>query len=178
MPHIFEQAPTGRAKCRGCRLAIPASSVRFGERLPNPFADEGSEMTHWFHVPCAAFRRPEPFVETLADPTARLIEGDRDRLEQAARLGLAHRRVPRISTAGRAPTGRATCRACRELVAKGAWRIALVYYEDGQFAASGFVHARCAGAYFETTAIADRLRHFSPDLTDEDLNALVAEMGA
>ena len=66
MPHVIEPAPSGRASCRGCGGKIPNGSLRFGECLPNPYADEGGEMTHWFHLPCAAYRRPEPFLETLA----------------------------------------------------------------------------------------------------------------
>jgi len=174
MPHVIERAATGRAKCRGCSGRIAAGEVRFGERLPNPFADEGSEMTHWFHLACAAFRRPEPFLETLAgaaDPLA-----DRDRLEREARLGAAHRRLPRLTTAERAPTGRATCRSCRELIEKGAWRISLVYYEDGRFMPSGFIHAGCARVYVETTDVLDRVRHFSPDLSEPDLVDLRAAL--
>ena len=52
MPHVFEPAPTGRAKCRGCGRAIAKGELRFGERLPNPFAE--GEMTLWFHPLCAA----------------------------------------------------------------------------------------------------------------------------
>ena len=74
-----------------------------------------------------------------------------------------------MSTAERATTGRATCRHCREAIAKDSWRIALLYYEDGQFSPSGFIHARCAAPYFETAAVMDRVRHFSPALTDADL---------
>ena len=168
MPHLIEQAPSGRAKCRACGDKIAAGEWRFGERLPNPFGDEGSEMTHWFHLPCAAYRRPEAFLEFMESPEAPAIE-DRDRLIHEARLGVAHRRLPRVSTAERAPTGRATCRACRALIEKGAWRISLLFYEEGRFVPSGFVHAACAATYFETPEILARVKHFSPALADEDL---------
>src|SRR5689334_17368286 len=150
MPHIFELAPSARAKCRGCGLAIAKGEVRFGERLPNPFADgEGVEMTHWFHVPCAAYRRPEPFLASLPEATVEIA--DKDTLVREAELGVAHRRLPRVSTAERASTGRATCRHCKEPIAKDSWRIALVYYEEGRFTPSGFVHVACLPAYCETT---------------------------
>ena len=67
MPHVSERAPTGRAKCRGCGRPIAAGSLRLGERLPNPFADDGGEMTHWFHPACGAFRRPEAFLAAAAE---------------------------------------------------------------------------------------------------------------
>jgi hypothetical protein len=166
MPHVIEPAPTGRATCRGCGERIASGVLRFGERLPNAYGDEGSETTHWFHVPCGAYRRPESFLAAIAS-TEQVLD-ERASLEHEAALGVAHHRLPRVSAVGRAPTGRAACRACREPIAKGEWRIGLVYYEDGRFSASGFVHLACAPAYFETAAIMPRLRHFSPLATEQD----------
>ena len=73
MPHIIEAAKTGRAKCRGCTQPIAAGVLRFGERVPNPFADDGGETTQWYHVPCAAFMRPESFLQTIETETANKI---------------------------------------------------------------------------------------------------------
>ena len=87
-----------------------------------------------------------------------------------------HRRLPRVGTASRAPSGRATCRACRATIEKGAWRIALVYYEDGRFSPSGFIHAKCTTAYIETTDVLQRLSHFSPGLSAEDLVTIREEI--
>lgn len=171
-PHGIERASSGRAKCRGCGERIGAGELRFGERLPNPFAD--GELTQWFHMDCAAFKRPEPFLETLKAAAEGLP--DAERLESEASRGIVHRRLPRINGAGRAASGRALCRSCRETIGKGAWRIALVYYEDGRFEPSGFVHARCAPAYFETPDVLERLKHFSRELSEEDLRALRAEL--
>ena len=175
MPHVIERAPTGRAKCRGCGGKIASGELRFGERLPNPFADDEAEMTHWFHVPCAAYTRPEPFLETIATTTETVA--DRVSLEHEARLGAEHRRLPRVRAAERAATARAACRQCKEPIAKDAWRIALMYYEDGRFVPSGFIHATCAATYLETTDVAARLRHFSPALSGEDLAAALEEVG-
>jgi hypothetical protein len=172
MAHAIEPAPTGRAKCRGCGERIAAGELRFGERLANPFAD--GEMTHWFHLDCAAFKRPAPFLETL-EARAESV-ADSERLASMARGGLAHRRLPRINGAERASSGRAECRSCRQAIDKGAWRLSLVFYEDGRFAPAGFIHAGCAQAYFETTDILDRIRRFSPKLGDEDLSGLQAEL--
>jgi Poly(ADP-ribose) polymerase and DNA-Ligase Zn-finger region len=168
MPHLLEKAPTGRAKCRGCGRAIAAGEWRLGERLPNPYADaEGAEMTHWFHPACAAFKRPEPFLEVMAASSEPIA--DRASLEQEARLGVEHRRLPRVDVVSRAPSGRATCRSCKEPIAKDAWRIGLVYYEDGRFAPSGYIHLACAKPYLETTDLLARVRHFSPQLSADDL---------
>ena len=179
MAHVFERAPTGRAKCRACGQPIAAGDVRFGERLPNPFAEgENVEMTHWFHVSCAAFKRPEPFVAALETEGsgADLLDG-REPLEREARLGLTHRRLPRVDAASRAPSGRATCRACKEKIEKDTWRIALVWYEDGRFVPSGFLHLGCAASHLETNDLMARLRYFSPGLSDDDVAQLTGALG-
>jgi hypothetical protein len=176
MPHVLESARTGRAKCRGCGQPIAVRTLRLGERVPNPFSDDGGETTLWYHVPCAAFLRPEAFLAVMAETTETIP--DRAHLEQEAQLGAAHRRLPRVAGAGRAPTGRATCRACKQPITKGAWRLALVYYDEGRFAPSGFLHPACAASYLETTQVLGRLRHFSPELDAQDLAAVAAELGA
>jgi len=176
MAHTIERASNSRAKCRGCSGKIASGDLRFGERLPNPYADEGGEMTHWFHLPCAAFRRPEPFLETLSSATD-TIE-DRAMLEHEATLGITHRRLPRLNIAERASSARATCRSCKEPIAKDAWRFSLLYYEDGRFMPSGFIHAKCAQPYLETTSVMARVKHFAPALAESDLAAIRAEVEA
>ena len=172
MAHTIEPASSGRAKCRGCGERIAKGELRLGERLPNPFAD--GEMTHWFHLVCAAYKRPEPLLEAMGTTTEALA--DRDWLESEATRGIAHRRLPRVDGAQRAPTGRARCRSCRERIDKGAWRIALVYYQEGRFEPSGSIHTRCARAYFETADVIGRLKRFSPELGEEELAELGAEL--
>ncbi len=177
MPHVIETATTARSKCRGCGEKIGAGELRFGESLPNPFGE--GETTHWFHPSCAAFKRPEPLLEALAARTEPLP--DRERLERDARAGVEHPRLQRVAVAERAPTGRAACRQCKEPIAKDAWRIALVFYEEGRFSPAGFVHVPCAPAYLETAGTAgvlERVRRFAPALTDEDVRQIEGELAA
>ncbi len=165
VPHVIESASSGRAKCRGCGRPIAMGELRFGERQPNAFGE--GEMTLWFHLTCGAYARPVPFLEiaaTAGDAAASLIP--------AAQFGVDHRRVPRIHGAERAPTGRARCRSCKELIAKDEWRIALVFFEEFRFEPGGFVHAGCAQPYFETIDILDRIRHFGLDLGAADIAEL------
>ena len=162
VPHVIEPASSARAKCRGCDRPIAKGELRFGERQPNAFGE--GEMTLWFHLPCAAYTRPEPFLE-VADAAGNAAS----ELTAAARFGIDHRRVPRIHGAERAPTGRARCRSCKELIAKDEWRIALVFFEDFRFEPGGFVHAGCAQPYFETIEIVERIRHFSLELGAADI---------
>jgi hypothetical protein len=172
MPHIVEPAASGRSKCRGCGESIAKGELRFGERLPNPFAD--GEMTQWYHTLCGAYRRPESFNEILQLPDHGLEDAESH--ARAVASGLEYPRTVRVGGVERAPSGRARCRCCRELIASDEWRIPLVFFEEGAYNASGFIHVACAGEYFETTAISDRLQHFGKDLTTEDVEELGREL--
>jgi hypothetical protein len=165
--HVFEPAASGRSKCRGCGRALQKGEIRFGERLPNPFAD--GEMTLWFHPACAAYKRPEAMLEALGQIAD---VPDREALERAARHSASQKRLARIDGAERAK-GQAMCRHCREPIPKGAWRIRLVFFEEGQFAASGFIHLDCRKAYFETEVdVLDQVLHFSHALEEPDREEL------
>ncbi|HLT91032.1 MAG TPA: hypothetical protein VKZ85_08830 [Woeseiaceae bacterium] len=171
MPHVIEPAASGRAKCRGCGGRIAKDELRFGERQPNAFGE--GEMTLWFHLPCAAYKRPESFLELVngdeaGDVGASELEVARA-FVPAAELGVEHRRLPRLDTVDRAPTGRARCRHCREPIEKGSWRIGLVFFEEYRFEPSGYIHPRCAREYFGTTDLLDRVRHFNPGLDAAEL---------
>lgn len=179
MVHVFEAAPTGRAKCRGCGQPIEKGTIRFGERIPNPFAE--GEATLWFHPLCGAYKRPEAMLEALEQsrsgaPIAKAP--DAEALEAAARGNAAQRRLARIDGAERSPSGQAKCRHCHEPIGKGEWRIRLVFYEEGRFSPSGFVHLGCREGYFETREILAPLLHFSRDLGDEDRAALLQALDA
>jgi hypothetical protein len=93
---------------------------------------------------------------------------------------LAQRRLSRIDGAERAPTAQAKCRSCRQPIARGSWRIRLVFYEEGRFAPGGFVHLDCRKQYFETDDVLEQVLHFSPDLSDGDREELrrACEAGA
>jgi len=169
MAHVIEHAKTGRAKCRGCERRIEKDTLRFGERQANVFGE--GETTLWFHLRCAAYKRPEPFLETL--PEAEI--DDAEALAAAAELGVVHRRLPRLNGAERAPTGRARCRSCRRPIELGAWRLSLVFFEEFRFEPSGFIHAGCAREYFGTTDLLERVRYFSPDLGAGDLEELARD---
>ena len=164
MAHILEPAASGRSKCRGCGRQIVKDDLRFGERLENPFAE--GEMTLWFHPLCAAYKRPESVDEIMVAAPGQLE--NEEALKRIIRFGIEHRRTQRINGLERAPSGRARCRSCREMIGKDVWRIPLVFFEEGVFNPSGFVHVSCSSAYFETTDIIDRLEHFS-SLATEDL---------
>ena len=164
---MFEQATSGRSKCRGCGVAIGKGELRFGERLPNPFGE--GEVTHWFHPMCAAYKRPEPMLEALA--AAADVAG-RDALEAAARRNAEHKRLQRIDGAERSPSSQAKCRHCREPIERDTWRIRLVFHEEGTFSPGGFVHLACRRDYFEAEDMLEQMLHFSRALGADDREAL------
>ena len=168
MPHVIEAASSGRAKCRACQQKITKGELRFGEKVPNAFGD--GEATHYYHLICAADRRPEPFRETLTSTELELP--DRPELERVTQLGIDHRRLQRAARAERASSGRAHCRHCKEPIAKGELRIALEYIEDGMVSGGGFIHLGCVQEYFGTTELRARLERTSPKLEAEDREEL------
>lgn len=169
MSAVLEPAASGRAKCRGCGQTLPKGELRFGERVPNPFGD--GEATYWFHPWCAAARRPEVYLELEHVPET--LEDAAD-LEKLAQVGRDHYRLARIEKLERAPSGRARCRHCKELIEKGAPRIGLSIWEEGRFSGMGNIHLSCAEAYFGTPeTVETRLRFVGKDL--EDLDAILED---
>ncbi|NNE71770.1 MAG: hypothetical protein HKN29_15605 [Rhodothermales bacterium] len=166
--YATEIASSGRSKCRGCERSIAKGDVRLGETMMNPRVDR--ETTFWYHPLCAAYKRPPAILEFLEQGGE--LE-DADRLRQIAEVSEAHPRMARLHVAHVAPSGRATCRACRETIAKDDWRISVVFFEDGYLNPAGYIHAGCVEAYAETTESAmDRVKLFNPELTQAELEML------
>lgn len=149
MTHTIERAPTGRAKCRACKRALVKDGLRLGEETPNAFG-AGTAM-HWYHLACGARQRPEAFISAWqsfalnCQDEGVLAEGAK--LLQTAELGKVYYRLPRFVRAERAPSGRARCQGCRELIEKDALRFVLQRIEEGMPSGAGFVHVDCAHLY-------------------------------
>ena len=127
-------------------------------------------MTLWFHPLCAAYKRPESLLQGLLEAPEAVP--DREALERVAHGSSSHRRLPRIDGAEQAPSSQAKCRSCKQPIARGTWRIRLVFFEEGRFLPGGFVHLDCRQAYFERDDVRDAVLHFSPDLSDEERGEL------
>jgi hypothetical protein len=166
VPDVIETAKSARASCRGCGRRIDRGDLRFGESLPNAYAE--GESLFWFHLVCAACMRPDKFGAALATCCQPIPESDW--LTQAVGDGLAHEQLSRLARAERAPSGNAHCRQCRELVSKGSWRLALQIFEEGRMQPIGTIHAECAEAYFGTSDILDRVQRLTDGLTSAELN--------
>ena len=173
MPHTIGRASTGRAKCRACGQTIVKGALRLGARVPNPFADaEGAETTLWFHLLCAAYSIQSRWSRRWLRRLRRSRTGrtSKPRRQSGWRISEPRAWMP----ASRAPSGRAACRACKQPIGKGTWRIGLVFYEDGRFAPSGYIHVACAADDLETPEVMARLRHFSPGLSEAELAEIAA----
>lgn len=167
MAVVVEPAASGRARCRACGEKISKGALRLGERLPNPFGE--GEATYWFHLKCAAFRRPELLVELESEPPS---VPEWESLMATAARGVAHYRVARIARGELSPTGRARCRHCKERIERGQWRLALEIWQEARFNPMGFLHVACSLSYFGTDDILDRVHHFTPTLSPQDLAAI------
>jgi hypothetical protein len=165
VPDSIEPAKSSRASCRGCARNIARGELRFGESLPNLFAE--GETHVWFHLVCAACMRPEklgPALDVTIHPVA-----ERDWLQETVAAGLAHPRLQRLLRAERAPSGAAHCRQCHELIAKGAWRLALQMFEEGRMRPIGSIHLECSGTYFGTAEIMGRIERLTESLSPPEL---------
>lgn len=172
MPSVIETASTGRAKCRVCSQAIAKGDFRFGEALPNAYGE--GESVFWFHVGCAACARPESFLPVVEKSS--VGQEQAETLAALAQAGITHDKLTRLVKAERASSGRARCRYCRELIAQGTRRIALHFFEEGRFNPSGTIHAACAVHYFGVEPERDRFRLPGNTLTEDELDAVIAEM--
>jgi hypothetical protein len=170
----LETAPSGRAGCRACGFKIAKAEWRFGEVLPSSFGEGDGTAAFWFHLRCAAQRRPEKFVRLLQENTDAQGLPDRERLQAEAEQGVAFPKLARVAGAERASSGRARCRQCQQLIPDSAWRLRLSSFgETGFFDPLGFIHASCARAYLETDApLAERLRVATPELDDGALKEI------
>ena len=52
----------------------------------------------------------------------------------------------------------------------------LVFYDQGRFDPSGFIHVRCAAEYLGYADVLERVRRFSGDLGDTDWAEIRAEL--
>lgn len=145
---------------------------RFGESLPNPYAE--GEALYWFHLACAACMRGEKLLAALDAASEPIAE--REQLRALAEASRAHPRLERLASAERAPSGRAHCRLCRELIEKGHWRLSLQAFEEGRMSPIGSIHLECAEAYFGTADILERIQRLTPGLDDAQRDDLAQSL--
>lgn len=160
--HLLSPAPSGRAKCRACKQLIEKGALRLEEKVPNAFGE--GDASHYYHVACGAWRRPEAFLVAAGSFASELA--DRDALVRDAEFGARYHRLRRFVRAELASTGRARCQGCREVIDKGAIRLVLERIDDGMVHGSGFVHVGCAHRY--ASAVTGVLAHLDLSVLGPD----------
>lgn len=174
MDHLVEVSPSGRAKCRGCKEAIPKGEVRFGEVYDSAFT--GGEALRYWHLKCAAKKLPTQVREALGRYDGDVPDrADVDKaMDEASRKGKAGAKAA-FPYADLAPTGRARCLVCEEALEKGQLRVAVerdVESPAGMpIRGAGYLHPACALQWAEdqgedTDAFADAVIGNSDHLTD------------
>ncbi|HQY61729.1 MAG: hypothetical protein IPQ09_13955 [Myxococcales bacterium] len=143
----IEVSPSGRAGCRGCKVAIAKGILRFAESYVMPGADQ--QAFRYWHLECAAKKLGSSLQDALAAYEGEVPE--REALEALIRS--APKKTGRdrpLPHADRAPTGRAKCMQCAAQLEKGAWRVAVEREVDaGAFMTRGpgYLHPRCLAAW-------------------------------
>lgn len=176
MSDVIEAASSARSKCRACREKIEKGVLRFGESVPNAFGE--GDATHWFHLPCAAERRPEKLAAALESYEGEVP--DREELTQIVKDGAANEKLADVRRAEHAPSGRASCQQCHEKIPKDDLRVAFEREpSEGQtMATTAYVHLACSAQFFGSVGLRAKLLRTSPELGDEDKTAIEAAIPA
>ncbi|MDF2694742.1 MAG: hypothetical protein K0S65_3125 [Labilithrix sp.] len=185
MPHIIEEAKSGRAGCRTCRKPIAKGELRFGEEVENQFADGGETTHRWHHMACAAGSKTDELRSTLSThdgnpPIPDELKAELERLMADADA----KKPPPYPHADKAPSGRAKCQGCGETIAKGELRVAFERdIERGMsvMKGAGYLHPKCAAAHFEQNGtshdeLTEAIRTNTRDLSEQELDKVFAEV--
>jgi hypothetical protein len=171
MAETIEAAKTGRARCGACRQPIEKGALRFGEERPSAFG-EGMQW-FWYHLPCAARKKPAQLRAALA-----AFGGDvPGRAEVLAAIAEADQAPSVFPYAEHAPTGRSTCLQCHEPIEKGALRVATEREVGMGRTGAGYLHPRCAGQYLKGEDLAAVVRN-SRGLTEAEVAELRLQLTA
>lgn len=178
MAHTIEIAKTGRAGCRACKTPIAKGELRFGEEVPNAFSASG-EMSHqWYHLPCAALKKPQQLKTALAAFTGEVP--DRAELEKTLEESAKKLKPSTFPYAERASTGRSKCQQCGEQIAKGTLRVAVereVETASFRTAGAGYLHPKCAKEYTKDDQLLEHIKTNATALAPADLEELAKELG-
>ncbi|MFT7669700.1 MAG: hypothetical protein ACI8X5_002405 [Planctomycetota bacterium] len=124
--YIIEAARSGRSKCKSCRKAILKDALRLGVMVEGPFG--AGHM--WYHLTCSAkrlFEKLEEAYQCEAWNFAKIVPTDLPPLEELSKLkeeaDLKKVEKKELPYCEPAPSGRARCKQCDELIEKGATRV-------------------------------------------------------
>jgi hypothetical protein len=177
MPHVIEEAKSGRAACRTCKEKIEKGVLRFGEEVPNQFSEGPSYQ--WHHLKCAATKKGAQLKEALAGYSGEVPE--RAELEQLIEQNKGKSKAGALPFAEKAPTGRSKCMVCEENIEKGELRIAVeAEIDTGSFVTKGqrYLHPACAPDYEGAPDdLLELVKKNSVSLSPDDVKTIEAELG-
>lgn len=176
MPHVIEQAKSGRASCKGCSESIAKDTLRLGEEVPNPFSD-GQMSFKWYHLQCGAKKKPSALRQALESTDIDIPE--KPRLLEIIKESAREEKPTVCPYAEESPSGRAACAQCSEKIEKGAMRIAVQSdFEVGAFARKKYLHPACALDHTGESAeeLMEKIRTNSINLYDSELEAVESEI--
>ena len=177
MPHMIEEAKSGRAACRTCKAKIDKGELRLGEEVPNQFSEGPSYQ--WHHLKCAATKKAAQLKEAMGT-FAGEIPG-RAELEKLIEENKGKAKAGALPFAEKSPNNRAKCMVCEEAIAKDELRIAIeAEIDTGSFVTKGkrYLHPACAPEAEEAPAdLLALVKKNSVSLSAADLDAIAAELG-
>ncbi len=150
MANVIEEAKSGRASCRTCKKTIAKGELRLGVEQMTQFSDTPSMQ--WHHLLCAAQKLPAELKAAMAEYPGDIpnrAEVDKA-MEDAIKKGNA--KPAGFPYVDRAPTGRAKCMQCEEMIEKNSFRVAVEREVDtGTFVTrgAGYLHPKCVAENLE-----------------------------
>ena len=182
-PYIIEGARSGRSRCKSCRQLIELGGLRIGVLVEGPYG-----VGHmWHHLRCAA-RRFFPKVEEAygleAWQYAKVPPEDVPPLKEEAEKKKKDKKE--LPYAELAPSGRAKCKHCDELIEKGSPRVVIgraVEFGQQTRTTPINVHPGCVADALEAEDCAtevdgftEALRRNSTGLDETVIDAVVGEV--
>jgi hypothetical protein len=190
-PYVIEGARSSRSRCKTCRRPILKETLRVGILIEGPY---GTGYL-WHHLTCAARRRFHDVEEAYAAEAwnhAKKPPEGVPPLEKLARLQeeAAERKRSRkqVPHAEPAPSGRARCKHCDELIEKDSMRVVLgrgIEFGSQLRTAPINIHPRCVAEAIrdpecttEIEGFAEALRTNSTGVPTERIEGVLSEIGS
>jgi len=182
----IEPARSSRSSCKACRRKIAKDSLRLGVLIEGPF---GAGYL-WFHINCAAKRRPEDLEQAYALEAwpAGCEVPDIESLRQLADKAAQEKQTRKEPPYGEvAPSGRSKCKQCGEPIEKDSVRVVLLrevrFYNQVRSGPIN-IHPGCVQAALDAednaTELEDfeaRFRRQTEGLEPARVDATLAEIG-
>jgi len=189
-PYVIEGARSSRSRCKTCRRKINQGTPRIGMLIEGPYG----VGYLWHHLNCAAKRQFDRVAEAYGLEAWKEAKQPLDSVPDLEQLRALREKADdqrgkrkEIPYVEPAPTGRARCKHCNELIEQGSLRVTLgrnVEFGNQVRVTPVNVHPRCVReeldspeSAIEREGLADALRAHSEGVPAEHIDALLEEIG-